>query len=37
MSLCAKQAVQLGQVIRDIRYPKYIGEDPTNVQIKGDN
>ena len=24
-------------MIRDIRYPKYIREDLTNVQIKGDN
>jgi hypothetical protein len=37
MSLCAKQAVWLGQVIRDMGYPQYVGKDPTNVQIKGDN
>ena len=37
MSLCAKQAVWLGQVIRDMGYPEYIGRSPTNVQIKGDN
>jgi hypothetical protein len=37
MSLCAKQAVWLGQVIRDMGYAQYIGKNPTNVQIKGDN
>ena len=37
MSLCAKQAVWLGQVIRDMGYPEYVGRDPTNVQVRGDN
>jgi hypothetical protein len=37
MSLYTKQAVWLGQVIRDIGYPEYVRRDPTNVQVRGDN
>lgn len=32
-----KAAVWLGQVIRDMGYPVYVGKDHTNVREKGDN
>jgi hypothetical protein len=37
LSTGAKQAVWIGQVIRDMGFPDYIGSDPNNVSIKGDN
>ena len=37
LSTGAKQAVWIGQVIRDMGFLDYIGSDPNNVSIKGDN
>ena len=37
LSTGAKQAVWIGQVIRDMGFLGYIGPDPNNVSIKGDN
>jgi hypothetical protein len=37
LSTRAKQAVWIGQVIRDMGFPGYIGSDLNNVSIKGDN
>jgi hypothetical protein len=33
----AKQVVWIGQVIRDMGFPDYIGSDPNSVNIRGDN
>jgi hypothetical protein len=37
LSTGAKQAVWIGQVIRDIGFLDYIGSDPNSVNIRGDN
>jgi hypothetical protein len=37
LSTGVKQAVWIGQVIRDMGFPGYIGSDPNNISIKGDN
>ena len=37
MSSCAKQSQQIIQVLKDIRFPRYIGNSLYAAQIKGDN
>src|SRR5436190_1581639 len=37
MSSCAKQSQWIVQVLKDMGFPRYIGNDPYVVQIKGDN
>jgi hypothetical protein len=37
LSIAAKQAVWIGQVIRDMGFPSYVGLNSNNVTIKGDN
>ena len=37
MSSCAKQSQWIVQVLKDIGFPRYIGNDPYAAKIKGDN
>jgi Reverse transcriptase (RNA-dependent DNA polymerase) len=37
MSSCAKQSQWIVQVLKDMGFPRYIGNDPYVAQIKGDN
>ena len=37
MSSSAKQAIWLGQILQDMGYQDYVGDNPNNVSIKGDN
>jgi hypothetical protein len=37
MSSCAKQSQWIVQVLKDIGFPRYIGNDLYVAQIKGDN
>ena len=37
LSLCAKQSQWTVQVIKDMGFPKYIGNAPYSARIKGDN
>ena len=37
MSACAKQSQWIVQVLKDMGFPRYIGNDPYVAQIKGDN
>jgi hypothetical protein len=37
MSSCAKQSQWIVQVLKDMGFPRYIGNDPYAAQIKGDN
>ena len=37
MSSCAKQSQWIVQVLKDMGFPRYVGNDPYVAQIKGDN
>jgi hypothetical protein len=37
MAMCVKQAVWLGQILRDMGYSDYVGKHPETVSMKGDN
>jgi hypothetical protein len=37
MLLCAKQSQWIVQVLKDMGFPKYVGNDLYTTQIKGDN
>ena len=37
MSSCAKQSQWIAQILRDMGFPRFIGNNPYIVQIKGDN
>jgi hypothetical protein len=37
MSICAKQAMWLSQLLRDMGYAKYLGSSQWTVNLKGDN
>lgn len=37
MSTCAKHAVWLSQLLRDVRYAQYLGDNPWTVNLLGDN
>lgn len=37
MSTCCKQGQWIAQVLRDMGFPEYIGEDPNTVEMRADN
>jgi hypothetical protein len=37
MSTCCKQGQWIAQVLRDMGFPEYIGENPSTVQMRADN
>ncbi|KAI0995035.1 hypothetical protein K3495_g13146 [Podosphaera aphanis] len=36
-TMCVKQALWIGQILRDMEFGNYIGDNPMLVNIKGDN